>query len=76
MKSYCGQTQTAKPENKNSLFIIVTIGKASQFFEYSYGQSQLHCFHPLDLAYEFKKDCGSVDQWCTYIRDPIKTNHD
>lgn len=76
VKSYCGQTRTAEPNNKKPFFVIVTIGKASQFFVYPYGQSELQCLHSLNQAFEFKKDRESVNRWCTWIRDQIKTNGD
>lgn len=66
VKSYCGQTHTEAPNNAQPLFVAVTVGKASQFFTYSYGQSALQCLHSLDQAFEFKKDCEDVDRWCTY----------
>ena len=38
-KRYCGQTRTEESQNTQSLQVVVTVGKASQFFEYTYGQS-------------------------------------
>ena len=75
VKSYCGQTRAAEPSNTEPLFVVVTVGKASQFFTYPYGQSELQCLHSLSEAFEFKKDFESVDRWCSYIREQIKTKY-
>lgn len=75
VKSYCEQTRTEEPNNTQPLFVVITVGKASQFFTYPYGQSELQCLHSLNQAFEFKKDCEDVDQWRTYIRKQIKTSY-
>ena len=74
-KSYCGQTRTEEPNNEKPLYVIITVGKASQFFTYPYRQTEHQCLYSLDQAFEFKKDSDSVDQWCTFIRDQIKTDY-
>ncbi|KAI9764158.1 MAG: hypothetical protein M1840_008640 [Geoglossum simile] len=60
-KGCLGQMHTTKPGSK-TLFGVVTIGKASQFFRYRCQQSVLQCLHDESEAYAFKDHRADVDR--------------
>jgi hypothetical protein len=71
LKRYLGQTRVAEVDFVKTLFGVVTIGKASQFFSYPYGQSELHCLHDESEAYTFKNHQADIDRWMVYVREQI-----
>ena len=72
LKRYLGQTRVEEYMFKKTLYGVITIGKASQFFSYPYGQSELQCLHDDSEAYNFKDQQAEVDYWMTYLRDEVK----
>ena len=71
LKQYCGQTRVAESQFTKTIFGIITVGKASQFYKYAHGQSALVCLHSLDEAYSFKSDEAKIDYWMGYLHDQV-----
>jgi hypothetical protein len=70
LKNYLGQTRVAEKDFKKTLFGVITIGKASQFFSYPF-QSELKCLHDESEAYTFKNHQADVDCWMMYMREQV-----
>lgn len=71
LKRYCGQTRVEEGTFKKTIYGIITVGKASQFYAYAYGQSDLVCLHDVNKAYDFKAESNFIDYWMAYIRDQV-----
>ncbi|KAI9780273.1 MAG: hypothetical protein M1839_006833 [Geoglossum umbratile] len=71
LKESLGQTRAAEADFVKTLFGVITIGKASQFFSYPYNQSELHCLHDESEAYTFKHHQADIDRWMVYMREQI-----
>jgi hypothetical protein len=70
LKDYLTQTLAAENQFEGTLFGVITIRKASQFFSSSLN-SELRCLHDESEAYTFKDHRADVDHWMVYMREQI-----